>query len=82
MSTEGVGEEGGSLFVLTCPPLCRACDRSRLRIAAACGLVKLAKSSAIREFISVPIFQTLALVVQVLLLSALCVGSAIGESQR
>lgn len=43
----------------------RAHDRSRLRLAAGCALLKLAKCSVYRDMISYPIFQRLALVVQV-----------------
>jgi len=40
-------------------------DRSRLRLVAACGLLKLAQSSHYQELISVEQFQRLALTVQV-----------------
>lgn len=41
-----------------------ACDRSRLRLAASCGFIKLAKCSMVRDFITVLMFQTLAFTVQ------------------
>lgn len=55
------------LFVIVLFFFRRACDRSRLRLAAACGFIKLAKSSTVRDFIPIPMIQTLVLTVQVLL---------------
>ena len=49
-------------FVISC---LRAHDRARLRLAAACGLLKVATSSVHSEFITQRIFQRLALMMQV-----------------
>lgn len=45
--------------------LSRACDRSRLRLAAACGFLKLAMCKVCRDLIPLPMFLRLALIVQV-----------------
>lgn len=45
----------------------RPTDRSRLRLAAACGLLKLGASLDYKELITVEQFQSLACVIQVLI---------------
>ena len=45
--------------------VCRSHDRSRLRLAAACGILSLARCGCYKTFISHSVFQTLALTVQV-----------------
>ena len=59
--------------------LIRAHDRSRLRLAAACGLLKLAKSSVHRDFITLPILQKLALTAQVCLCTISLLQCSLGH---
>lgn len=46
--------------------LARAADCSRLRLAAACGIIKIAQEAHCIEYITLEIFQQLSLVMQVI----------------
>ena len=46
--------------------LARAADCSRLRLAAACGIIKIAQEAHCIEYITLEMFQQLSLVMQVI----------------